>query len=355
MVDVHLNEVMSHAALGIILSLEQQMRTCEDARLRGVLPDGLPLCSIFDEIDEQQQNANQSNAVGNRDNNNTYTTRDSMVATGSGVNYSSSAMGGNKMLGMNSTNNISTKKQFIPMYKKKPSGRIHKWMGDLAMQVCSPRDAIEHYSVAITECKATGETLWLAGALDGYASAVLLLIQMQANLEEIIGKELRNTSVGGNNNSGGSANASGAGNAGSGSTGVGDNNNVSSDSSNIEKAYRLAEDRVNEAIAIYASNIIFCALEVECILRVARMHESRLNHSNRESKVMEYVLRAASVPGLNTQQQIECTLEGGLICHRLGMWRKYALFLFIAALMSADNNNYGVAQALVCYIIFVCL
>ena len=62
---------------------------------------------------------------------------------------------------------------------------------------------------------------------------------------------------------------------------------------------------------------------------------------------MEYVQRAVTVPGLNAQQQVEVTLEGGLRCHRLGLWRKYALFLFIAALMSADNENYGVAHALV--------
>jgi hypothetical protein len=66
-------------------------------------------------------------------------------------------------------------------------------------------------------------------------------------------------------------------------------------------------------------------------------------------------MKAVSVPGFNAQQQIECALEGGLICHRLGLWRKYAFFLFIAALMSADNDNYGVAQALVSEFIFCCI
>lgn len=31
----------------------------------------------------------------------------------------------------------------------------------------------------------------------------------------------------------------------------------------------------------------------------------------------------------------------------MGLWRKYALFLYIAALQSADNESYGVAHALV--------
>jgi len=50
---------------------------------------------------------------------------------------------------------------------------------------------------------------------------------------------------------------------------------------------------------------------------------------------------------LYTQHYTQVTLEGGLRCHRMGMWRKYALFLYIAALLSADNENYGVAHALV--------
>jgi len=61
-------------------------------------------------------------------------------------------------------------------------------------------------------------------------------------------------------------------------------------------------------------------------------------------------MKASSVPGLNAQQHIECTLEGGLICHRMGMQRKYALFLYVAALMCADSENYDVAHALVTYI-----
>ena len=58
-------------------------------------------------------------------------------------------------------------------------------------------------------------------------------------------------------------------------------------------------------------------------------------------------MRAASVPGLNTQQQIECVLEGGLICRRMGLKRKYALLLYVAALMSAENENAQLAYALV--------
>lgn len=63
-------------------------------------------------------------------------------------------------------------------------------------------------------------------------------------------------------------------------------------------------------------------------------------------------MRAVTVPGLNSQQQLEVVLEGGIRCHRLGLWRKYALFMYIAAIMSAENENFGVAHALVRVMVF---
>lgn len=223
MVDVHLNEVMSHAALHIVLALEQQMRVCDDARTRNLLPEGLPLCTIFDELDESNNN-NTPREVAN------------------------------------SSNASKSKKLASGMYKKKPSGRVHKWQGDLCMQVCTPRDALDHYSASIADCKALGETLWLAGALDGYASAVLLLLQMGANIEEILGRELKNITLNSVANSDGG---------------------MAAPESVAEKAMRLAEDRINDAVAIYGSSVVYCALEVECLLRTARMHEQSPFHNNR--------------------------------------------------------------------------
>lgn len=125
------------------------------------------------------------------------------------------------------------------------------------------------------------ETLWLAGALDGYASAVLLLVQMTQimqqpsfTIEEVLGKELLAVSI----------------------------NQVSLEDTQqqqqqqqtiadnvVEKAFRIAEERMNEAISIYANNIIFCAMEVECILRATRIQELvPLNHGQ-ELKVISYV------------------------------------------------------------------
>ena len=65
-------------------------------------------------------------------------------------------------------------------------------------------------------------------------------------------------------------------------------------------------------------------------------------------------MKAISVDGLNIQQQIECMLEAGLICYRLGMKRKYALFLFLAAILSIENENFSFAQTLLNYTCGAC-
>eukprot|EP01038_Epipyxis_sp_PR26KG_P004766 gene4766-6686_t len=279
MVDVHLKEVMSHAAVKIILSLENQMELWEDARVKNAFPPKMELRSAHDDMIEDQAHLQN---------------KDSLLPA----------------------------RNLKKSIQKKPSGRIHKWMGDLSLQVCSPIDAAEHYSLAISECRALGDSIWLAGALDGYAATILLLIQLEFNLEEVIGRDLKSIMA------------------------VSPSGNPLTD---VERGLKLAEERANEAISIYSKSVVFCSLEVECTLRLARMHESSENNFDKEQKVMDYVLKASAVPGLNSQQHIECTLEGGLICHRLGMKRKYALFLYVAALMCADSGNYAVAHTLIHY------
>jgi hypothetical protein len=249
MVDVHLNEVMSHAALRIILALEQQMRVCDEARARNVLPESLPLSTSFDDIEEQQMQ---------------------LAAASSGKRQQGPAS--------------------LP-FRKKPAGRIRKWQGDLSMQVCSPRDAVEHFQAAIVECRALGETMWLAGALEGYASAVLLLLQMQYNVEDILGKELRiggggitsSGLIGGGGGGTGTSSSASAAAVASGMTLSGDAYLLSE--STIERAFCLVEERTVDAVSIYATNIMYCAMEVGCLMRLARLHETSPIELNRETKV----------------------------------------------------------------------
>lgn len=190
------------------------------------------------------------------------------------------------------------------------------------------------------DSRSIGDSLWLAGALDGYASVILLLKERgQYNLEELIGKDLKSVSL----------------------PSLPETDETLKE---IDRVYVLAEERANEAISIYSTSVVLRILEVETTLRLARMFERSEWFYGKEQKVVEYIMRAASVPGLNQRQQIECTLEGALICYRLGLTRKYTLFLYIAALMSAEDANYQMADSLVsrvshsyCYkylMIFVC-
>lgn len=278
MVEFHFKIVMCNAAVNLILHLEKQMEICEEARVKNVIPNEIALVTLHDDRDD--------------------------IVLGKDGNATSATSAKNKKA-----------------FKKKPAGRIRKWMGDLCMQVGSPVDAVEHYVSAITECRSLGDHLWLAGALDGYASAILMLKTMNINLEDIIGKDLKTVNLP-----------------------VRDE--TEDTLPDIEKVYLLAEERANEAISVYSSSVVLRILEVECCLRLALMFEMAEPFYDREQRVVEYVMRAAAVPGLNTQQQIECTLEGALICYRMGLVRKYALFLYIAALMTAESGNYEMADAL---------
>lgn len=151
--------------------------------------------------------------------------------------------------------------------------------------------------------------MWLAGAYEGFATSLLWCIDMRLAVEEAVGRDLRGL--------------------------------LQSGMSLSCAAIKLAEDRGVEALGLYARNITFAGLEVECSLKLARMYEEAATAGvpDREQKVMEFLLRAVSVPGLNRQQQMECTLEAAFICSRMRLHRKYAFFLFLAALFANDSEN----------------
>lgn len=200
---------------------------------------------------------------------------------------------------------------------------------------------MEHYSASISECRALNETLWLGGALEGYASAVLLLLQLQPvlqlSLEEVLGRELRSALT-----------------ASDGLLVISTSEGGQPTADALEKIYRcLVEDRINEAATIYSTNGIYCMMEAECLLRAAKMHESGPSAAlTRDGRVLAYLVRAMSVPGLNGPQQLECVLEAAVVCSRLGLRRKHILFLFIAALRTVEAENLSIAMAL---LQFACL
>lgn len=184
---------------------------------------------------------------------------------------------------------------------------------------------MEHYVASITESRQLYDPMWLAGALDGYISSIVVLMKLDiVPLEDVIGKDFKSLNL----------------NVAPGST-----------PPDALKVLRLADDRISEAILLYSRHLAYAQLEVDLTLRLARLYRE-LNIDNDveiRDKVLELVMKAASVPGLNGIQQVECTLEGAIICNQLELKRKYSLFLYIAALMSAENNQLAMANNLVSY------
>ena len=137
--------------------------------------------------------------------------------------------------------------------------------------MCSPLDAVENYAFAINECRTNNDSLWLAGALDGYASSILLLITFQYPLEDILGRDLRSIVA----------------ISSTSSLQQIESGDVVNILENVEaKCVRLAEERAFEAAAIYSKNIAYSVMEVECLLRLSRMYETNQWVVEREQKVI---------------------------------------------------------------------
>jgi hypothetical protein len=323
MIVVHFKEVMFHTAVKLIALFERIMEILEESRIRNVLPTSeVTLTTVYDDRDDignPSYSAQGNSTVG------------ALTGMPSSSTLTSSAL----------SSSSSLKKQF----KKRPSGRIHKWMADLSMQVCSLLDAIDHYITAIVDSRAINDPLWLASALDGYATVIMMLKDRKSiNLEEIIGKDLKSLTFPSSSSSAlSSSNAMVTSSSVDAGDDTGDNDGKLAE---MDRVYALIEERANEAIAVYSTSVVLRILEVEATLRLARMFEKASYFYGKELKIIEYIMKAISIQGLNDQQQLETALEGAIICYRLGLKRKYCLFLYIAALMTAEIGNYEKADLL---------
>ena len=207
--------------------------------------------------------------------------------------------------------------------KRNNQGRLRKWMGDLCLQVGSPGDAFDHYTAAVTELKSINDILWLASAIEGYITCILLLVnRLGASPDDLLG------------------------------TNYGSNSNFKQQgqlqSSSVfmtpeEKVISAAEEKAQEALSLY-SRCTSCALfEVECCMRLVRLL-ARSNYLDKEQRVMEGISRAASMTGVTIQQQAEVTREGALICKSLGMKRKAAFLLYVATLQLSEPDHSDATQ-----------
>jgi hypothetical protein len=126
-----------------------------------------------------------------------------------------------------------------------------------SIQGCSPLDALENFIAAIAECKNQGDSMWLAGAYEGFAAAILFCLELRVSLDETVGRELKAS--------------------------------LQSGLSLGCAVVRLAEERCVEALSLHGRNMAFAGLEVECSLKLARMYEEAAGPiPDREQKVRRY-------------------------------------------------------------------
>ena len=75
-------------------------------------------------------------------------------------------------------------------FTKRQVGRLKKWTGDCCLQLCALGDAMEQYLGSISDLRNVVDNIWLAGALEGLSTAILLVLKMGLPIEDFLGKEL---------------------------------------------------------------------------------------------------------------------------------------------------------------------
>ena len=135
-VESKLKAMLINISLKLFVSLQTEMANCDDARAAGTFPNWL--------LAATRRVKPKANDEPN------------LSATGTGI--------------------VQTGNAATASTKKLQAGRLRKFMGDLSLQVCSPVDALLHYTAAIAESRQSSDFLWLAGSLEGYAAAVLTLL-----------------------------------------------------------------------------------------------------------------------------------------------------------------------------------
>lgn len=389
MIEIHLREVMSNAAVYILLSIEAQLLACESARLKKIsashwspfsnsstsrtdipsihtnasTPDSMISGKvirlhtifddcIFDRVDDSATNSAQTVDMYRKQ---TYSTRahkrPSDTSTISSLTISSSVYdqnraplqfvynselpSGNGAGGLSNfpnspnpnggahTNSPNPNSSSTAKKGSNEVGRVKKRMGDLCLQMCSPMDSLEHYAAAIQECRASGDLLWLAGALEGYAASIYVCSVMNMPFEDIIHKDLRTpmqaviqqqqqqeqmrnymeSTVG---SSGRSHEQDFVFQNLTGATGFNSVHvpnmcsllNLTPLELTRVATWNLAEERALEAIQLYSRNIVLHGLEVECCLKLARMHVAGICR-DKDQKALNCIMRAVSIQGLN--------------------------------------------------------
>ncbi len=198
-------------------------------------------------------------------------------------------------------------------------GRMSKWVGDLCLLAGTPQDALEAYAAAIGECKTAADPLWQAGSLEGWVAALDVVAQWHLPLDEILG--------GGGGGREMLLKGDSAGNA-------------------AKNFLKEVEDKATEALALLEpQGAPHAPLAVGLCFKMARFHGAA-QPTPRHVEALAYVMRAMAVAGLGMPQQVLRSLEAASTCKWLGLERKYAFLLRLAAIQSSELQSPAAALAL---------
>ena len=164
-------------------------------------------------------------------------------------------------------------------------GRVNKWVGDICLLAGTPQDALEAYTLALAECKAVGEGLWQAGAVEGWMAAVEVMQSWGMSLEEYL-------PGGGGGREGGK---------GGGAEGGGKKQQ--------ELVGKELEEKGGEALSLLElGGAAHASLAVALCFKVARVQGGREGgRDGRCVEAWEWVMRAMGLEGLG----MVCRWEGG--------------------------------------------
>lgn len=138
---VHLQEVMCHAAVKIIESLDRQMHTCEEARSRGALPlpPGMVLRTFFDEMEDvkDHERRDMMTPIAGSDHGSLSTSPPYNGGSLHGGSLHGASLHGASLGSMSQTlsRQAALAKVRLTLERKRLQCRIRKRMGDLSLQV----------------------------------------------------------------------------------------------------------------------------------------------------------------------------------------------------------------------------
>ena len=381
LMQAHCSEVLGNVAVKIILALDDQMTVCEKittvsaSSSSSLSGQSSPLAFLRSPTKAVSSSSNAKESGRGRaslgtppplrmgydasNDSSVSTLLDDQLSPVKGVTRDSSP---EQLLEFHtdSTHGMDGGSKHAKVYRR---GRVRKWMGDLCLQVCSPLDAIFHYSLSLTALRSTGVQLegeegsiiWQAWALEGIASGLLLAEQCDLSREDIEAAFKEAASLG--NDSGSSRHKSPLQKL-SGSPQPHEDVFVEE----VPDVLMAAERRLEESMRMYGKRMYLLENKVAALLRLGALQVIKSNRAHRKggqeertndddidadvaqdeddahmkvvvearTRVLKCGMRAYVVASQSHLPIYHTCVEASLLCDRAQLHRKAAFFLLLA-------------------------